>query len=282
MIELDDTFVFQADSDIVKSVYKNNNNYLIEYDNNQNKDHCAIYFSSNEIYFPNNEKAFSRSIIEKNKYEWFGIRVPYAHKHIFLRDIQKQWYLTGVNSMIDSPGKLLAFLESETSGYKVIALGSSAGGFAAVLFGSLLKARLILSFNGQFQVSSLLKTSNESINPILFRLHRKGKLLDYFDLKPFLKESTNVFYFYSNGSRWDCEQRNHIQNENINMIEFSTGHHGIPFLKCNLPVILRMTEEQLSNLTGKAFSPLWFSIMTTGLINTVTGLIKQTIKKYLK
>ena len=48
---------FQADSDMVWSVYQNNSNYKIEYDDKcADKDYCAVYFCSNDIYFPNNEE----------------------------------------------------------------------------------------------------------------------------------------------------------------------------------------------------------------------------------
>lgn len=281
MTELKSSFVFQVDDDIVKSAYQNLDNYLIEYDERNGKEYCAIYFSSNEIYYPNEEPEFRHSILEQNKFEWFGTRVPYAHKHIFIRDIQKQWYLGGVSSTIDSPDKLLTFLKDETDGYLVTAIGSSAGGFAAVLFGSLLSARLMLSFNGQFQLHSLLNTSAESVNPLLFRYARTNKMVGYFDSKPYLKKGENIFYFFSSGSQWDCEQREHIKGCNVNIIAFSTAHHGIPFLKCNLPAILRMQKEQLQVWNGKVFSPFIFSIKLVGFVNTVNGLFEQLRKKYL-
>jgi len=280
MSNFSDVFVFQSDSDIVQHSYRNNDNYSIEYDNSQKNEYCAIYFSSNEIYFPNDEKEFRRTIVEKNKYEWFGTRVPYAYKHIFIRDIQKQWYLTGVNSTIDTPEKLLDFLRVETDGYKVVALGSSAGGFAAVLYGALLKAQLVLSFNGQFEILSLLKKSKESVNPILFRFMRSNTFLQYFDTKPFVTDGENIFYFNSNGSCWDCEQREHIRDININVIEFSTSHHGIPFLKCNLYIILRLNKTELISFSGKVFSPLLFSFKTVGIIRTFIGLFEQVRKKF--
>ncbi len=281
MQEVNQIFVFQTDSDIARAAYQSADGYLIEYDESNNKEHCAIYFSSNEIYYPNDEGTFRRSILEQNKFEWFGTRVPYAHKHIFLRDIQKQWYLTGINSGIDTPDKLLAFLKAETEGYKVTTLGSSAGGFAAVLFGSLLRARLMLSFNGQFQVHSLLNTSSESINPILFRYKRANKLFEYFDTKSFITEGDNIFYFYSNGSGWDCEQREHIRDKGVNIIEFATSHHGIPFPKCSLPAILKMPKEEMMDLPGHIFSPFIFSIKMVGLVRTIKGVFEQLKKKYL-
>lgn len=278
---LKETQVFQTDSEVVINTYRDQDNYLIEYDEFQNNEYCAIYFSSNDIYYPNNEIVFRRSILEKNKFEWFTTRVPYAHKHIFIRDIHKQWYLTGVNSKIDSPDKLAVFLKTETEGYKVITIGSSAGGFAAVLFGSLLKAQLILSFNGQFQIHSLLKTSNESVDPILFRLNKANKSLIYFDTKFFSTDHSAIFYFYSNLSKIDRLQKEYIKDIKVNIISFSTSHHGIPFLKCNLPVILKMTKGDLLKLSGAVFSPFLFSIKMVGLVNSLIGFFQQLKNKYL-
>lgn len=91
-------YVFQVDSDIVQQVYNEKDNFLIEYDNQGEKKWCAIYFSSNDIYFPNTEEIFRKRIIEKNFFEWYHSRINRAYKHIFVRDIFKQWYLMGINA----------------------------------------------------------------------------------------------------------------------------------------------------------------------------------------
>lgn len=80
-------FVFQTDSKIVQDVYRNQPNYLIEYNTQcTNKDYCAVYFCSNDIYYPNTEEIFKKRIIEKNFFEWYGSRIKKAYKHIFIRD----------------------------------------------------------------------------------------------------------------------------------------------------------------------------------------------------
>ena len=104
-------YSFQVDSEIVQKVYREMPNYLIDYNHDvPTKNFCAIYFSSNNIYTPNNESAFQYRIIEKNSFEWFGIRVKKAYKHIFVRDIFKQWYLKGINAEINTPEKLYSLL----------------------------------------------------------------------------------------------------------------------------------------------------------------------------
>jgi len=132
---IDPNFVFQTDSEIINEVY-NKNNFLIVYDEKCiNKDTCAIYFSSNNIYYPNTEEVFRKRIIERDFYEWYHTRISKAYKHIFLRDIKKQWYITGINSQINSPELLLNFLKKEVKGFSTITVGSSAGGSAEVLYG---------------------------------------------------------------------------------------------------------------------------------------------------
>ena len=85
-------------------------NFLIEYNENiVQKKICAIYFSSNDIYYPNDENTFRKKIVEKNFYEWYNTRIENAHKHIFIRDIHKQWYLSGINAEVNTPEKLLNF-----------------------------------------------------------------------------------------------------------------------------------------------------------------------------
>jgi len=273
-------FIFQADSPIVKAAYLDNDNFLIEYDKSQENKYCVIYFCSHNIYYPNTENSFKSSILDKNRYEWYGTRVKYAHKHIFIRDIQKQWYLTGINENINGPEKLLPFLQAETKGYQTITLGSSAGGFAAVLYGSLLKAQLMLSFNGQFEIQSLLKTSTESVDPILFRFNKNKKSLNFFDVKPFIKKPENIFYFYSMGSDIDSRQKEHITDIKLNTISFKTSHHGVPFLKCNLPAVLTKSHQELISLSGKEHNPLWFSIQMVGLKETFNGFFSQILKRY--
>lgn len=241
-------FVFQTDSDIVRNVYDTQHNYLIEY-NEQCKDktYCAVYFCSNDLYYPNVEDIFRKRIVEKNFFEWYNLRIEKAYKHIFVRDVFKQWYLSGINQSIDSPERLIEFLKNETDGYRTIMSGSSAGGYAAILYGSILKVERVFAFNPQVELTSLLTKSNEKTNPLIFRL-KDGPYRKYFDIVPFIMPMMNIYYFFSNQSRWDIEQRSYLgDTKGIHLLPFRSTHHGIPFLKVALPVILNMEDIQLKN-----------------------------------
>lgn len=281
-MEIGYQYSFQVDSEIVKSIYQNQENYKIEYSADNPKEYCIVYFSSNNIYFPNIDQVLHKEIIIKNRFEWYKTRIHYGYKHIFIRDIQKQWYLGGINSNINTPQKLLSFLKEETKGFRIIMIGSSAGGFASVLFGQLLNAEKIYSFNGQFEISSLLDTSCEALDPLIFRNKDNVNLRNWYDTRNFISNPSSIYYFQSINSKWDIKQYDHIRDLKINQIPFKTSNHGVPFLSANLPDVINFSTLRLDQLTKKINNPLIFSIRTIGIIRTVVALtviVKFGLKK---
>lgn len=270
-------YSFQVDSQIVQIAFREMSNYLIDYNENaDSKDLCAIYFSSNDIYTPNEESAFRMRIIEKNSFEWFGIRVNSAYKHIFLRDIFKQWYLKGINAEIDSPEKLLSFLQKETAGMRVICVGSSAGGYAAILYGAKLCAERVIAFNAQFELRSFLSIGDEARNPLVYRV-LNTEYEKYLELPSVVNmRDTEIFYFQSINSQWDILQEDYIRDTlPIHKIRFRTSLHGVPFLKVAVPVVYEMDSERLISFESKINNPILFTIKMVGFIRTISGLIEQ-------
>lgn len=272
-MEMSNNMCFQVDSEIINSTLKNQTNYLIDYNNECPPHYCAIYFSSNDLYYPNNIIAFKEQMLNKNKFEWYKTRISNVHKHIFIRDIQKQWYLGGINSNINTPDRLLEFIKKETTGYEVITVGSSAGGFAATIYGQLINAIKILSFNGQFEINSLLNSSEEKINPLIFRNKDDNKLRIWYDTRNFIIQPTTIFYFHSIKSKWDEEQFNHVLDLPINNIGFITSNHGLPFLHSNLSVIINMNVNELKIMTKKNHHPLLVSLNIVGILNTLLAFL---------
>ncbi len=277
--------MFQINSEIVRSVYINQQNYKIEYNNSCKKNICAIYFSSNDIYYPNNEEIFRKRIVEKNFFEWYNTRIN-ARKHIFLRDIFKQWYLEGINAELDSPEKIFEWLKRETEGYEVVTVGSSADGYSAVLYGSLLKAQKVIAFNAQFSLKAIADESGEKCNPLVYK-YKNTDRSKYFELKDKISNFVNYFYFLSVGSEEDMLQATKlftppIPSKSFNCLRFKTAHHGIPFLKVALVNVLNMGEKDLKGFTKKKNHPIWFTIRMVGLRKTITGFVLQAYKAYRK
>lgn len=277
--------VFQVDSLIIKDA-RALDNYLIvndEIDKN-NLNICAVYFSSNYIYYPNKEESVYEAIFQKNRYEWWNMRHPRASKHIFIRDVYKQWYLHGINSKVNSLEKLAEFLKGATKGYDCIFIGSSAGGYAAVLLGSILKVNRIYAFNNQFFLTDLLEKSNATIDPLIFREANNPAISKFYNIKPYIENPSSIFYFRSNKSEWDIRQFKEVVDLKMNIISVKTNVHGIPFLKNNLVPLFNFSENKLKMLADKELSPILFSIKIVGLwesLNFILSIIPQIYKRMI-
>ena len=240
-------WVFQTDDEEVLETYRTRDNYLMERTPEGDDSRCAVYFSSNDLYFPNNRARFHERVTLRNTFEWFGTRVPGCGRHIFIRDVFKQWYLGGINSRLNSPEKVLKWLENETKGCRATMVGSSSGGYAAVLFGSLLHAERVFSFNGYFDLAPETEMEDAArINPLLVRYGNDPERAPFYRLAPFLHAGTPVYYFHSLFSPIDRRQRELLGGcRGVHIIPFRSRRHGIPFLKCCLSRLFQYSDEEL-------------------------------------
>ncbi len=283
---VEEKFIFQIDSPIVKR-YFDSPNFIIDYASGSEveNDLCAIYFSSNEIYYPNTNSAFEYSIVRRNKFEWRYNKFPNARKHIFLRDLRKQWYIGGINSQLDDISKLEEFLKQETKGFRIYTIGSSAGGYASILLGSLLNAERVYAFNSQFNLFKIIEESCIMVNPILFDEKYNSIFNQYFDLSNFVKPNIDYFYFqsiFSNEDRRQFDCMSDIAKKNISLIRFKTSKHGFPVLKTNIPILLSYDKSQLDYLVNKIFHPIIFSIKLEGYLLTLKSILNALYNKVYK
>jgi pimeloyl-ACP methyl ester carboxylesterase len=75
-----------------------------------------------------------------------------AAKRLFLRDLHQVWYQRGVEGAGDTVPQVaewLGALTSRTAAERVVMVGASAGGFAAILFGALAGATEVHAFGPQ-------------------------------------------------------------------------------------------------------------------------------------
>jgi hypothetical protein len=85
-------------------------------------------------------------------YEFFRVTEGYPVKRLFLRDPRYSWYLRGLPGAGDDAASIAAGLEDairQAGASRVVIAGASAGGFAALRFGSLLGADHVLAFSPQ-------------------------------------------------------------------------------------------------------------------------------------
>ena len=107
---------------------------------------------------------------------------------LFVKDrIKREWYLGDVSSN-------KKFLNDKVKNYQqVLFTGISAGGFASILYGSLLNVNLVIAINPQTSLIDL--SDNKTILPkdVPSILHQRK---EYFDLKKFINTNTK---YYLNG-----------------------------------------------------------------------------------
>ncbi|MDV7140205.1 hypothetical protein R3X28_15035 [Maribacter sp. TH_r10] len=276
--------IFQIDDPAVKKIYREADNYKVKFHSGPavQEDLCIIYFSSNDLYYPNTPKAFENSIVAKDKFEWQRNYIQYAKKHIFLRDVQKQWYIEGISEKHDNPEALWELLRELTSGFRVYVMGSSAGGFAALLYGSLLRADRVYAFNAQLNLNVIIEGSNAKVDPILFR-YKDQERSKYFVIEDFLDTERDYFYFQSSKSILDIKQYNALKNTTLlTRIPFKTGNHGFPFLRHNLRYVLGLSKEELHQLSFKSYHPIAFAASIDGWAKTVQVVVTTVVNRFKK
>lgn len=268
--------IFQTNNENVVNIYNKNHNIKIVDHKNLDTQFCAIYFSSHNIYYPNSLEEFKNKIEIKDHYEWYGTRVSYAAKHIFVRDIKKQWYISGINKNVNTLTKLVKFLRRITKGYKVICIGSSAGGYAAIIIGNMLNAHKVFCFNGQMQLNSLVDSrSSYDVDPYVFKYSNNLNINKYYSVKEFISPKTKNYYFVSMFNDWDYEQLEHIKDTDIHIIKFKSSRHGIPFIKSSLTDVISSEDTKMRQFIEKEFGILDFSIKFSGYFKTIIGVLYQ-------
>lgn len=244
--------------------------------------YCYVFCSSNDIWYPNTFKAYEENIIKRDKYEWSNFSPFKARKIIYIRDIYKSWYVIGINKDINSISKLVEYIKGKSKGLTLVCIGSSSGGYLAILLGCLLNADYVLCFSAQMELNN--KWAIER-NRLLQHYQSDFSIRQYYDLKPYINNSNvPVYYIVPINCAQDNYHYNYVSNcQNIRSFCFKSRHHGIVVSKCNLSKLLDSSKEDLEYLyrkyKGKRISPILFSVKLIGIRNTFIGIIKDFIRQ---
>src|SRR4051794_39285534 len=85
-------------------------------------------------------------------FEFFRVSEGYPTKRVFLRDPRRGWYQLGIPGVGDSAMAVKSLLDetiTRSGAERVVMAGASAGGYAALLFGSLCGADVTVAFSPQ-------------------------------------------------------------------------------------------------------------------------------------
>lgn len=263
-------------------------NYIIQEEKKIESKICAIYVSSSGIYYPNTENALEEYIIKKNTFEWWGTRFKQAKKHIFIRDVAKQFYITGINKKINSIDEVITFLENETKGFEIYIIGSSAGGYMASVLAVKLNAKLLICFSGYFNL-------NEVDHDTWFYIpqyREDEKRRKYFNISSMVNNYKGLMlYFYPTGLENDVLQSKQIYgNDHIYKIAIKSKIHGVPISMNVTKELLNYTVEQIKdkmayiymfqNKTQREVDCLWFGFWKGNYLY-ISNYLKREAKRIL-
>lgn len=221
--------------------------------------------------------------MEKNRFEWTYIRCRRAKKEIFVRDIYKSWYVTGINQKIDSIDSLASFIRNMSDGLELVCIGSSAGGYLAALLGSLLNARYVIAFSAQFELRNRWAME---VNPFLKKYESDLHRNKYYDLKPIIESSSApIYYIAPCKSEQDIYHMRHIENVgNVKIIALKSNHHGVVMYKENVKLFISLSPDELerlyTNFRGKEVSRFYFSVKLAGMRGTLLALKNEALRLF--
>ncbi len=125
-------------------------------------------------------------------FEFFTISSDLGVKKAYLRDLEHAWYHAGVRAFgddVEAVAEKLRSVVSVVAPRRVVFAGNSAGGWAALLFGALVGANLVLAFSPQtLLVASELAAAGDDRWDALIEQSGDARLWDerYVDLRPIL------------------------------------------------------------------------------------------------
>lgn len=242
-------FELNDNNEMLQEYYAMPNYKQVEYKNNSKI--CYIFFSSNGLYYPNEKGIFLKKVKAENRYEWEYIveqsDIPHiATKCIYVRDIRKTWYATGINRDIDTIDKMIDFFKKITDGYEVITVGSSAGGYMAALMGAKLRAVRVFDFSGQFSLHN-----HENVIMSYYWLNKykyDKKISKYYNILEEIKDTVPIIYFYPKKCVQDMKQAELVKKcTNVFCFAVDSDKHGVTLNSKELMRILTKAENDIQN-----------------------------------
>jgi predicted esterase YcpF (UPF0227 family) len=184
-------------------------------------------------------------------FEFYNSARILEYSKIFIRDFEQSWYhagLRGISNDLHSTCDYLHSVIQELSPKKCIFVGNSMGGYAAILFHTLLGIGEAIAFAPQTFISPFmrLRYRDRRWKAQIFRTYRVSVLrAKVWDLKPLMMRkgsAPKVSIFVSTDDAMDYVHAMHLKDvPGVRIFERSGGGHGVVKLLRNngeLPAIM--------------------------------------------
>lgn len=270
---------------LANSIYSTKENYETQ-KSYGDPNRIIIFFTGHGLYYPNTYEQFNEAVVINNKYEWKKIATNpriagLAGEMVFVRDIYKIWCIKGINSNINSQDKLAEALKKIVHGRRVTTVGSSAGGYMAILFGILLGADSIYAFSPQVNLHEYHKDHeiSEYDNYV-----NTPDIAKHMDLVPLIRDyKGNLFYWYPARCIEDIRQYDAACTcDNITFFAMDQGEHGSTLWGESIIKTLGLPVDYLNKLCAKytdnVVKPFTYCKDTSGFIKSLIILLWKKLK----
>ena len=201
--------------------------------------YCKVGESSKKLmvsFASNGHSGFDRKTsLMKLRYERNDFDV------LYLRN-QFHWYLGDLTGIGKNINNTISFLKKKCAKYeKVIFMGVSAGGYAAILFGSLLNADAVISAEAQTDLDHLLQIKGSQHENLFKRkIDYPNTWKNYSNLKSVLSESVNyIVWWAGDDGRTDISDLIYHGDHHYNLIK---NHPNLTCLKSKNETIPKIVE----------------------------------------
>jgi hypothetical protein len=223
----------------------------------------------------------------KSAFDFVGVTSDLPATKVFFRDPNMLWYQLGLDGVGKTVPEIAAYvrnLRATEQSERVVMIGNSGGGFAAILFGTLTGADEIHAFNPP---TKLLVEADTSYPEQLAILHsRTGLDNPYIDLRKILlmnpSANPSIYIHYSRGDKKDRKQARYLKNiPNVHLLQYPfISHHLARYLakrgalsKLMLAAIANDTPGMLAIVTRNKFAalPLYPPLKVSWFVTKVWG-----------
>lgn len=149
---------------------------------------------------------------------------------IFIKDFWQCWYQKGLLGLTKNIDETASFLKQEllkVNPKKIIFIGTSAGGYASILFGILLNIDEILSFSPQTYIEEQIFAKFKAADSRIDDLNFTSPYLDISKIPQLhsFSGNINIYYGAQNG-----DDKQHAQNlskfKSVKLVELATDTHN--------------------------------------------------------
>ena len=167
----------------------------------------------------------------------FSFKKPTAElpvKKLFLRDLDRSWFLQGLHGVTADVDETVAFLRAEAvaaGARRIVLTGYSLGGFAALLYGALLGADEVQAISPQTFITfwRRLRCGDHRWRRYVWKLHFSNTRR-FHDLKPILQRArgTQFHVHFARDSRCDPYHAEHVRGlSGVTWHEYAEGGHRL-------------------------------------------------------